>query len=146
MARRSSTLDRMRREANEIFRQRLRAVDPEDAILRHVKVQDDMPWIGGRQLKLTDYDRVLVVGAGKEDAPMAKALLFAGRQAAAIQLAPVNAIRAHRPIVRLESAPAGKALDRILEKQEFIVGTSGDRPPLTAKTKEGKIIGLDADL
>ena len=41
---------------------------------------------------------------------------------------------------------AGPVLDRILTKGELVVGTSGGQPPLTAKTKDGKIIGLDADL
>lgn len=44
------------------------------------------------------------------------------------------------------AAPAGPAIDRILQKGELLVGTSGEQPPLTAKTKDGKIIGLDADL
>lgn len=74
MAKSESTLDRMRREAHDIFQAALRAVDPEEAILRHVKFQDDTLSIGERQFKLTDYDRVFVVGAGKADAPMAKAL------------------------------------------------------------------------
>lgn len=43
-------------------------------------------------------------------------------------------------------APAGPVLDRILQKGELVVGTTGEQPPLTAKTKDGKIIGLDADL
>ena len=44
------------------------------------------------------------------------------------------------------AAPAGPVLKRILARGELVVGTSGDQPPLTAKTKDGKIIGLDADL
>ena len=44
------------------------------------------------------------------------------------------------------SAAAGPVLDRILKKGELVVGTSGDQPPLTAKTKAGNIVGLDADL
>ena len=43
-------------------------------------------------------------------------------------------------------APAGPVIDRILQKGELVVGTTGEQPPLTAKTKDGKIIGLDADL
>ena len=35
---------------------------------------------------------------------------------------------------------------RILERGVLIVGTSGNQPPLTAATKSGEIIGLDADL
>ena len=44
------------------------------------------------------------------------------------------------------SASAGPVLNRILQKGELVVGTTGNQPPLTAKTKEGKVIGLDADL
>ena len=44
------------------------------------------------------------------------------------------------------AATAGPVLDRILKRGELVVGTSGDQPPLTVKTKDGKIIGLDADL
>lgn len=43
-------------------------------------------------------------------------------------------------------APAGPVIDRILQKGELVVGTTGEQPPLTAKTKDGEIIGLDADL
>ena len=43
-------------------------------------------------------------------------------------------------------ALAGPVLDRIQQKGELVIGTSGTQPPLTAKTKDGKIIGFDADL
>ena len=41
---------------------------------------------------------------------------------------------------------AGTALDNILKKGELIVGITGSQPPLNATTKDGKIIGLDADI
>lgn len=41
---------------------------------------------------------------------------------------------------------AGPALERILKKGELVVGTSGKQPPMTATTKKGDIIGLDADI
>lgn len=44
------------------------------------------------------------------------------------------------------TAAAGPVLDRILKKGELVVGTSGDQPPLTAKTRGENVIGLDADL
>jgi polar amino acid transport system substrate-binding protein len=44
------------------------------------------------------------------------------------------------------AATAGPVLDRILKRGELVVGTSGDQPPLTVKAKDGKVIGLDADL
>ena len=43
-------------------------------------------------------------------------------------------------------ASAGAALDNILKKEELIVGITGNQPPLNATTKDGKIIGLDADI
>ena len=44
------------------------------------------------------------------------------------------------------SKPTAPVLDRILQRGELVVGTSGEQPPLTVKNKAGKIIGLDADL
>jgi polar amino acid transport system substrate-binding protein len=48
----------------------------------------------------------------------------------------------------LAAAPAfgAGAFDRILKRGELIVGTSGTQPPLSAKTKSGKLIGMDLDL
>jgi polar amino acid transport system substrate-binding protein len=43
-------------------------------------------------------------------------------------------------------ASAGPVMDRILQKGELVVGTTGTQPPLNATTKTGKIIGLDADI
>jgi len=44
------------------------------------------------------------------------------------------------------TASAGTAMDRIMKKGELVVGTSGAQPPMTATTKKGEIIGLDADI
>lgn len=43
-------------------------------------------------------------------------------------------------------ASAGSALERIMQKGELAVGTSGNQPPMIATTKKGEIIGLDADI
>jgi polar amino acid transport system substrate-binding protein len=43
-------------------------------------------------------------------------------------------------------ASAGSGMDRILKNNELVVGITGTQPPLNATTKEGKIIGLDADI
>jgi polar amino acid transport system substrate-binding protein len=43
-------------------------------------------------------------------------------------------------------APAGTSLNRILQKGELVVGITGTQPPLNATTKDGKIIGLDAEI
>lgn len=44
------------------------------------------------------------------------------------------------------NASAGPSFERILKKGELVVGTSGNQPPMTAVTKKGDIIGLDADI
>jgi len=41
---------------------------------------------------------------------------------------------------------ASPVLDRILQRGELIVGTTGSMPPLSMTTKAGKIIGFEADL
>ncbi|MGD2186461.1 MAG: glycerate kinase [Desulfobacterales bacterium] len=70
----SSNIKKMREHALQIFKTGLQAVDPEQAIMHHVTVNDNMLLIGSRQFNLKDYDRILVVGAGKAAAPMARAL------------------------------------------------------------------------
>ncbi len=64
----------MRRQAMKIFQTALKAVDPVEAIHRYVKPAEDGFQIGEHRYKFQDYDRILVVGAGKAGAPMAKAL------------------------------------------------------------------------
>ena len=44
------------------------------------------------------------------------------------------------------TAVAGPVLDRIQKNGELVVGVSGDQPPLNAKTRDGKVIGLEADV
>ena len=41
---------------------------------------------------------------------------------------------------------AGTVMDRIQKKGELVVGITGNQPPLNATTRDGKIIGLDADI
>jgi polar amino acid transport system substrate-binding protein len=43
-------------------------------------------------------------------------------------------------------AAAGTGMDRILQKGQLVVGITGTQPPLNATTKDGKIIGFDADI
>jgi polar amino acid transport system substrate-binding protein len=44
------------------------------------------------------------------------------------------------------TASAGPIIDKVVKRGELIVGSSGDYPPLTAKTKDGKLIGIDIDI
>ena len=69
-----SILEEMRKQALEIFQVALRAVDPVDATLRHVRREGEGLLIGERRLELRNFDKILVVGAGKADAPMAQAV------------------------------------------------------------------------
>jgi hydroxypyruvate reductase len=67
-------LIRLREDALAIFRSGLAAVDPEEAVRRHLRVEGDELAVQGRSCDLTACGRILVVGAGKAVAPMAKAL------------------------------------------------------------------------
>jgi len=64
----------MRQQALEIFQAGLKAVDPTAAIHRHVQRIDDELMIADRRFDLKSYEKILIVGAGKAVAPMAKAL------------------------------------------------------------------------
>ncbi len=70
----SSNLTKLRKHALQIFKAGLRAVDPVAAINQYVTVSNSVLSIGKQQFDLKDYDRILVVGAGKAVAPMAKAM------------------------------------------------------------------------
>jgi polar amino acid transport system substrate-binding protein len=45
-----------------------------------------------------------------------------------------------------EGARVAPVLDRILAKQELVVGTAASMPPLNMTMKDGQIIGLEVDL
>lgn len=79
-------LSRMRAEAEEIFIDSLKPVDPYGAVRNFVRVEDSSLILGSNQkdaiqLDLRAYDRISLVGGGKATAPMARALedLFGAR-------------------------------------------------------------------
>ena len=74
MTSRTDQVEPLRQHALEIFQAALKAVDPIEAIYRYVQVGDDGLQIGEHRFAFNDYDRILVVGAGKAGAPMARAL------------------------------------------------------------------------
>jgi polar amino acid transport system substrate-binding protein len=43
-------------------------------------------------------------------------------------------------------ASAGPLLDDMLKRGELVIGITGDQPPLNVMSKEGEVIGFDADL
>jgi hypothetical protein len=67
-----SNIAKMREHAMQIFQAGLQAVDPVEAIERHIRIEKDLLFIGDRQFDLKDFDRIVVVGAGKAVAPRAR--------------------------------------------------------------------------
>jgi hydroxypyruvate reductase len=51
----------------------IQAVDPAAAVQRNLKRSGDRLWVAGREVDLSRFDRVLLAGAGKAGAPMARA-------------------------------------------------------------------------
>jgi glycerate 2-kinase len=67
-------LIKLRRDALAIFQSALEAVDPEEAVRRHLRIEGETLSLEKRRYDLGACERILVVGAGKAVAPMAKAL------------------------------------------------------------------------
>ncbi|MEJ5357549.1 MAG: glycerate kinase [Desulfobacterales bacterium] len=67
--------EKLRNDALRIFQAALCAVDPEEAVKRHLRLSPGGRLeVGGKTWDLERFRRVLVVGAGKATAPMAKAV------------------------------------------------------------------------
>ena len=58
----------------DIFRAGLKAVDPERAVRRYVRCKGNRLFVGDCSYSLDRFKRILLIGAGKGTAPMAKAL------------------------------------------------------------------------
>jgi len=67
------SVEEMRRDALDIFRAGLEAVDPYEAVLRHMHRRGESLVVDGRPFDLHSMERVFVVAVGKAAAPMAKA-------------------------------------------------------------------------
>jgi hydroxypyruvate reductase len=63
-----------RSHALAIFRAAVRAADPRQAVLAHVKIDGPALVVGKQRYKLADFDHIRVIGAGKASARMAQAL------------------------------------------------------------------------
>jgi hydroxypyruvate reductase len=63
-----------RSHASTIFRAAVRAADPRQAVLAHVKIDGPALVVGNRRYRLAEFDRIRVIGAGKASARMAQAL------------------------------------------------------------------------
>ena len=60
-----------RSHALAIFRAAVRAADPKQAVLSHVKIEGRTLIAGKQRYRLSDFDRIRVIGAGKASARMA---------------------------------------------------------------------------
>jgi glycerate 2-kinase len=67
-------IGKQRKALEEVLRAGLNAVDPEQAVRRFVRREQDTLFVGDRSYSLDRYKRIILVGAGKGTAPMAKAL------------------------------------------------------------------------
>jgi glycerate 2-kinase len=63
-----------RSHALAIFRAAVRAADPKQAVLSHVKIAGGALIAGKQRYRLADFDRIRVIGAGKASERMAQAL------------------------------------------------------------------------
>lgn len=66
--------DRLREHARSILDAALKAVDPYGAVTKALVRQDQRLTVGGQEIDLERWRRVIAVGAGKAGAPMAAAL------------------------------------------------------------------------
>jgi len=64
----------LRQVAQEVFKEALRAADPEEAVLRHLRLKEGILRVGTVDYFLNQFERILVVGAGKAAAGMARAV------------------------------------------------------------------------
>ena len=64
----------LRRHALDIFRAALKAADPAEAVLRHVRVEGDLLIAGRTRYALSRLRHIYVLGAGKASASMARAV------------------------------------------------------------------------
>jgi hydroxypyruvate reductase len=66
--------ERLRADAISIFKAGLEAVDPENAVRRHLKLRDGALEINGGRCRLSEFENIYVIGMGKAAAPMARAV------------------------------------------------------------------------
>ena len=65
------SLRALRADASKIFRQALKAVDPEKILSDHLSLNRNILRVGKKNYSLSQMERIFVVGTGKASAPMA---------------------------------------------------------------------------
>jgi glycerate 2-kinase len=121
----------LRRHALDIFKASLKAADPAEAVLRHVRVDSGTLIAGRTRYPLSQIKNIYVVGAGKAGAAMARAVerLLGKRIAAGI----VNVKYGHTaPLRRIRLVECGHpvpdqaGVDGAREIAELIAGATAD--------------------
>jgi glycerate 2-kinase len=64
----------LRKQALQIFRAALAAANPSEAVARHLRVDGDKLVVGDRRYRLSSFENIYVLGAGKASAAMASAV------------------------------------------------------------------------
>jgi len=67
-------ISQLRKDAEAIFKAGLEAVNPIQAVKKHVTLQDGKLIVGDKNYNLADYDGVYAIGTGKASAAMAQAV------------------------------------------------------------------------
>jgi glycerate 2-kinase len=87
-----------KRHALQIFKAALQAADPEQAVLRHLRLDGKTLVAGRRRYRLSQFDRIQVIGAGKASAAMARAVeRVLGRQVAGGLINVPDGVQGARP-------------------------------------------------
>lgn len=108
----------------------IQAVDPYQAVLRHLRREGNRVWVGRQELDLDSFDHIWLVGAGKAGYPMARAALevLAERVSGGVVIvkegyaspeAPlpgIELVEAGHPIPDLRGEHATRRLASVLEK------------------------------
>ncbi len=61
----------LREDARRILDAAIAAADPRKAVLKQMRLENDLLFVGGRRFDLSKFERILVIGAGKSAAVMA---------------------------------------------------------------------------
>jgi glycerate 2-kinase len=121
------TLKQLRRDARRIFASGVAAVDPVEAVRRHLHRRDDRLEVAGRGYALSKYRHVYVVGAGKASGRMARAVkkvlgeaIDAGvvivKYGYSVRLKNIAVVEAGHPLPDAAGATATRRIIDILEK------------------------------
>ncbi|MGQ9485931.1 MAG: glycerate kinase type-2 family protein [Desulfosoma sp.] len=150
---------KVRKDLLGILRAALAAVDPEEAVRRHVRRSGTHLIVNGRALNLKCFQRVFVLGAGKATAPMAKALeevledflsegVIVVKEGHGLPLQKVRVLEAAHPLPDVRGVRAAEELLSLAERAEdrdlVLAAISGGGsaltpapvPPLTLEHKQ----------